>query len=320
MINRRPRQRAQATIELAFVLPLIVILIIGIQWTGTGIATDVNLTAAAQAGAQAAADALDKVDEALNCTAPASDACMTAAEQTIQQMVDAVLPCTAGTVLSPPCHQAVQYLSNNVFIAGADFCVAFLATGCAIPPTVCCGPPSFIGRVTSCADDDNCKLAVDNLADVLIEGGLGCQKLYDNCESPLVPTGCAPFGTCHPPPDCVPPACSQPVMTELIGGFAQLGLACAAVRRSLQLPDTRALCTPDPAYPNDPVLPYRTVYGMPYLYTQCIPTGAIPSRRFLETLCPGQTLEVILTVQYTPVGESPITATASAVPVAQFSS
>jgi Flp pilus assembly protein TadG len=320
MINKKPRQRGQATIELAFVLPLIVILIIGIQWTGTGIATDVNVTAAAQAGAQAAADALDKVDEALNCTAPASDACMTAAEQTMQQMVDAALPCTAGTAFSPPCQQAVSYLANNVALKGATFCATFITTGCAIPPTICCTPTSFINLVSSCRDDDSCKTAVDNLADALIEGGLGCDQLYYNCEYPLLPKVCAPRGPCNPPPDCALPACSRPVMTELIGGFAQLGLACAAVRRSLQLPDTRALCIPDPAYPNDPVLASTTVRGMPYLYTQCIPTGAIPSRLFLQTLCRNQTLEVLLTVQYTPVGESPITATASAVPVAQFSS
>ena len=129
-------------------------------------------------------------------------------------------------------------------------------------------------------------------------------------------------------------------MLELVGGFAQLGLACAAVRRSLGLDRSTAACDqndPTTGQPDNPWICTDTAVtdGLPYIpnvtvsgaSTNCPPApastacpGTFPAQPLLATVCPGGgALIEQVTVHYKPPNSTSwVVATATAVPASQF--
>jgi len=328
------RRRGQATIEFAMVFPVIVVLILGLQLTGTGISSDIDVTAAAQAGAQAAASTLDQLDAALSCTAPATKQCVQSGEDIVRRMVDAVLPCAPGN--DTTCVNTVHAL-GAVAQTVSFFCIARRTSGCNTHPA---RMGALILAVDNCGvgfpptlDEQDCIQKAEDLAQAAIEDGLGCDADYADCPPPLQQTGRGAASCNHTPApgdvtscfaDCRARGCTKPVMLEIVSSLAQLGLACAAVRRSLGLDASTATC--EQTLGDNPYIdaPGILVGGssIPYVpYTCILPPPAInfPSHQFLDTICVNETMVEVITVHYKPPNSaSTVAATATAVPASQF--
>jgi hypothetical protein len=328
---RKARARGQATLEFALVLPVIVALILGLELTGTNIGADVNVTNAAQAGAQAAADTLDEINSALSCAPPATDQCVTTAKNLITAMVHAALPCypPAHSDTDLSCQDAVHYLGGKVATWGGAYCLQIftaLGGGCPLLQFPYAVRLDLLGNAANCETigyDPSCTHAALRLAQAVMEAGLGCDG-HTKCPDPLLPSG-PPGPCCYPPPSCVMPLCSRPVMVELIGGFAQLGLACGAIRRSLGLDMSVATCEEGHVDPitgktdNPWIRTTNVTGGMPYVLNEpCV--GTYPTHPLLQTICPtGGTLVEQIEVHYQPPNSTTwVVATATAVPASQF--
>jgi hypothetical protein len=317
---RNSRRRGQATLEFAMVLPIIVALILGLQLTASGISSSINLTNAAEAGAQAAADTLDQVDAALSCTSPETYACVHSATQLMGQMVQAGLPCYApyDTDNDTACKGALRFLAGPVAGWAAGYCGT--VGGCKLPPQVL----TLVGAAGSCPNITypSCADVGVHLGQAVMEAGLGCDGHHTICPDPVPPLpGCT--GACRYPPSCVSP-CDKATMLELVGGFSQLGLACAAVRRSLGLPSSITTCEGGHintnGQPDDPWFDTPTLNGLPYIPHLCSSTGAPTKPLLLSTCLPGQTFIEHLTVHWDhpPNTPSKLVASATAVPASQF--
>jgi TadE-like protein len=324
-------RRGQATIEFAIVLPVIVVIILAMQWVGMGITTDVNVTNAAHAGAQAAAGTLDEIDAALSCTPPTTKACVQSAVDRITNIVDAALPCFPPnhSNTDPDCLDAVHFLGGSAPSGGgspptwgAAFCGAVGGCSVSIPHAVF----TYMGDAANCGPTTvACDTAANTMVQSIMEAALGCDGKNADCPGPLAPT--APT---TPPtnPNCLVSGCDKQDMLEIVGGFAQLGLSCAAVRRSLGLDQSTATCEQGhndaiTGKPDNPwILTKPVAGGMPFLPAVSPCVGSLPAAgdQLLKTFCGGggALIEEIEVHYNPPNNSSPIVATAYAVPATQF--
>ena len=309
-------RRGQATIEFAIILPVIISLVIGVAYLGARITADVNMTNAAQAGAQAAADTLDKIDAALSCAPPASTACVTSAMTLIKQMIDAGLPCPGVR-----CQSAVHALANDSLAAALHICFA-ITPGCNLAGSI--KVAALINNAMLCPPA-SCLVDAETFAEGAMEAGLGCDGQYDRCPPPLAPTAACPAGsTCRP--SCLPATgCTKYASVEVIGDVAAKSLACAAIRRSLRLDYSTVTCDhaagDDPWIDTEPAFPGGTGYDLGRIPTTCIPTGAVPAELLATDCAPGPgpaytMIELRVTVHS---ADPAVVAGATAVPASQFS-
>jgi hypothetical protein len=214
-IVRRRTRLGQATIEMALLLPVLVVVLIGVQTGANLISSTINVTNAARAGAQAAADTLDTINGALSCTQPATPTCIDNAKQVMTEMVDQGLQPLCDPPMSSPDSQECRTAVYDLATESYSDAVQCILNGLHQTPDPC-----QLGRVRP------------------------VQILLNQAEN-----DCGPSGPSPPPMTCkqqaegfaraamaaaLAPGCDcKRASVEIIGGMAEKALACTAARRAL---------------------------------------------------------------------------------------
>lgn len=341
MKRSRRLRKGQATIEFALVVPVLVIIVLGLQSVGVRIITAVDVTQAARAGADAAATAVDEIDRALSCTAPVSENCLQSAMSTIKEMVDAGLPCPDDSSSSPVCTAAGSALAGQAILVGLSTC-AHLARDCnnaSLPPLA-----TMIGSAESqgCAagsSDAACRHDTEAYAEAAMEAGLGCVPPPRNPSTSQPARDCPqppnytarpspppwPFASCTPSTTCKGPdtgsyaqsvSLARAVSVESIGLTAQKALACLAVRRSLGMDLSTSTCEYAGDDPTITMAAASSAQPSDTIPVQCVDAGTVPVRLYGD-ICAGGHAMVIEKVSVV-LHSYDVTATATAVPASQF--